>query len=209
MFDIKSWNRGVGAWVGLAMMGMAGTANATLITQQIDFTASGFPAAAPTDPVIGSVTLTYDPMGGDITNQTTDITLNSLNISIAGTVIAFSYDASSDLLSVGGLVDGAGVTFGTNDFVFSILNVSTAPTALIFLYTTEDTFSNFDTGTIAFNVSTVPEPSALALFSVGLAMLVLLRLRRRWSLAFRDSVAWIVGSYPCAPNRRLPNCSSV
>lgn len=144
---------------------------------------------------MGSVTLTYDPMGGDINGQTTNITLNSLNISIAGTVIAFSYVSASDELRLGGLLNGVlGLAAFTNDFALRILTISTTPTFRDIGVTTASLEMFFDSPIGTVNVVTVPEPPALALFSVGLAMLVFLRLRRRWSLAFRDSVAWIVGS---------------
>ncbi len=154
-----------------------------------------------------------DPMGGDITEQTSNIALNSLNISIAGTVIAFSYVSVEDRLIFGGLVNSINHLVGlTNDFVVVIPNISTSPSSIItFGYTSEATAGIFNPSfsSLVVTETTVPEPPALALFSVGLAMLVFLRLRRRWSLAFRDSVAWIVGSYPCAPNRRSPNRPSV
>ncbi len=201
------FHRWVGALVGLAMMGMAGTAHATLITQQIDFTASGFPASAPTDPVIGSVTLTFDPMGGDITDQTTNIALNTLNISILGSVIAFSYLAANDILFVGGDLNGAGsLKNSTDDFRLVFRGIrGDSPLLFLELIYSASTSEFFKTESGTIGVQKVSEPPALALFAIGLAMLVFLRLRRRWSLAFRDSVAWIVGSYPCAPNRRSPN----
>ena len=100
------------------MMGMAGTVNATLITQQFNFTATRIGASAPTDPVIGSATLTYDPMEGDVIDQTTNITLNSLNISLAGTKIAFSFFADEDRLLIGWLRAGAtGQQTRTNDYL--------------------------------------------------------------------------------------------
>ena len=39
----------------------AGPANAATITETINFTASGFGAGAPVDPVIGAFTITLDP----------------------------------------------------------------------------------------------------------------------------------------------------
>ena len=47
--------------IGLLALG-TGPANATTITETINFTASGFqPAGAPVDPVMGSFTITLDP----------------------------------------------------------------------------------------------------------------------------------------------------
>jgi hypothetical protein len=43
--------------------GAAKTANASTITETINFTANSFPAGAPVNSVIGSFTITFDPMG--------------------------------------------------------------------------------------------------------------------------------------------------
>jgi hypothetical protein len=56
----------LGAFAFASMLALASTgagkpANATTITETIGFTASGFQAAAPVDPVLGSFTVTFDP----------------------------------------------------------------------------------------------------------------------------------------------------
>jgi hypothetical protein len=65
--------------LALAWTGVPKPANATTITETIDFTASGFtPSGAPVDPVIGAFTITLDPTI-NITGGTT-ITLDNVNI---------------------------------------------------------------------------------------------------------------------------------
>ena len=61
----------------------AGPANAATITETINFTASGFGAGAPVDPVMGSFTITLDPTVDtpfSVPPVGTTITLNNVNI---------------------------------------------------------------------------------------------------------------------------------
>jgi hypothetical protein len=97
-------------------------ANSALITQTFNFTASGFDAA-PFDPVFGSFTITFDPavsVGGGTT-----IVLNSINIAF-NSPLQFDYDALSEMLTVGGVVElgdaPALVSPFTNDFVLTTSN---------------------------------------------------------------------------------------
>jgi hypothetical protein len=100
------------------------TTQATPITGTYGFSYSGFNAGAPVDPVVGSITVTFDPAGGDIQEQTSGISLNSLNIPL-GSAIGFSYVTSSDALIFGGISGTVETVNGGDDFSFSIHGDST------------------------------------------------------------------------------------
>jgi hypothetical protein len=67
----------------------AGPANAAMITETINFTASGFLASAPVNPVIGSFTITLDPTV--FVQRATTVTLNDVNITPSGIAPMFDY----------------------------------------------------------------------------------------------------------------------
>jgi hypothetical protein len=110
---------------------LPGPAFASPITRTYDFTVTnvvdhtGNNVPVPVNPVIGSITVTFDPSLGTIINQTTSIIVNNLNITV-GLPIAFSYNATNtDELQIGGLQGGtSSLTEGTNDFVLDIFNAS-------------------------------------------------------------------------------------
>jgi hypothetical protein len=166
----------------LLALSMVSQAGASLVTDFVSFSASGFTSVptgttALTDPVTGSFTITFDPTLS-YTNDTADITLNSLNISL-GSALSFSYTSST--LTLGGLDGGAGAMLATtDDFVLNVTQFQTAPTFGSFIYKTQGT------GTVVFvaqsgnlGVSAVPLPPALILFGSGLLGLVGLRKLRK------------------------------
>lgn len=171
----------VAAGLGLA----ASAASATPITRVFDFTASGFtsdfgpPMAAPTDPVVGSFEITFDPAAGDVFDVTTGISLRSLNIPL-GSPLAYTYFSGPDVLRVGGLSFGvSGVLFASNDFRLQIADLTGTPTFQGL------TYAELSVGTTGFDSSTgqvtfgaTPEPAAWALLLTGFG-LVGLSLRGR------------------------------
>lgn len=143
----------------------------------------------PVNPVAGSITITYDPGLGTITNQTTGITVHSLNVPVASP-IAFSYSAANtDEIQIGGLDQGTGgLTDGVADFLLDIFDAS-GPTPFFgnMDYTIQATtvatgqFSDFAAdsradGSVTVAPVAVPEPASIAMFGVGL--LGLIRARR-------------------------------
>src|SRR5689334_11633264 len=90
-----------------------GSANAATVTDYVTFTASNFSvfngsSPVPTDPVMGSFTITFDPTQ-TYNDSTQGITLNSLNINL-GSALSFVYSPTGpfpDLLIVGGVSAGA------------------------------------------------------------------------------------------------------
>jgi len=169
-------------------LGFSFRANASLETITIDFTASGFTPAAPVDPVQGSVTLTLDPTV-QVVNQTTDITLNSLNIQL-NSPIAFEYHPVAlgnavDTLVIGGVNAGAaGLDF--YDFGIIIWGIeSGAPVFHGFGYTTSS-YSQFGTNTGSITVTGlntgVPESPSSLLFGLPILVMLLFNIRRRAGL---------------------------
>jgi hypothetical protein len=178
-------------------------ASAATVTDNVAFNVAGFSTfpsgGAPTDPVTGSFTITFDPTQSYTSGTTAGITLNSLNIT-AGSAISFCYSASAytcdgvafsaDELVVGGIFDGTPlVQFNpsTNDFVLQISNFTSSPvfTEMVYAQTAEGNFDNFttpgvSTGTVTVTgVSATPIPAALPLFAAGLGVMGFLTKRRK------------------------------
>ena len=65
------------------------TANAAMITETINFTATGFLAGAPVNPVIGSFTITLDP--AVLVQRATTVAFNEVNITPSAIPPLFDY----------------------------------------------------------------------------------------------------------------------
>ena len=80
--------------LAVAATGDGKLANATTITETIDFTASDFsPSGAPVDPVIGSFTITIDPMMNLLGGTT--VTFDNVNITPSTIAPFFNYTATA------------------------------------------------------------------------------------------------------------------
>ena len=171
--------------------------SASPITKTINFSASNFydvlgNSPTPFDPVVGSVTLTFDPAAPPVSNVTTGITLNSLNMPL-DSPIAFStnFDAISgvnDILFIGGLHGGAnGALAGEYDFLLSLLELSTAAPRVGDLYykvankLPDIFFSRKQQVTIVSGKTTspCPEPATWTTMILGFGMLGAITRRRR------------------------------
>jgi hypothetical protein len=180
--------------ISSALLVASSASLAAPITRTYDFTVvnvhdqTGNNVPAPANPVVGSITITYDPALGTIVNQTTGITVHSLNVAVASP-IAFSYSAANtDEIQIGGHDGGTGgLTDGVADFLLDIFDAS-GPTPFFgnMDYTVQATtiatgqFSDFaaDTradGTVTVEPAAVPEPTSIAIFGVGLLGLVRIR----------------------------------
>jgi hypothetical protein len=161
-------------WVAAACILALGTgpANAITITETINFTASGFPAGAPVDPVIGSFTITFDPTTS--INVGTTIALNNLNVTPSANPRFFAYFAPTGQLGVCSTASlsppppACLVSAGDNSFFLSLLvpPLST-PTFVDFLYSQSASTANFSAS--GGSASMVPGPIAGA----GLPALIL------------------------------------
>jgi len=149
-------------------------ASAGAVAFKFEFSASGFPAGAPEDPLSGTIFYEAPASTGLITSVT------SMSLTIAG----FSYDVSDvtsmpvgSLNAVFGNANDGAVLAGTNDVgvgwspttgELTNLTYATAGTASTFQFTTVDSSS----------VEIVPEPGTLPLAALGLAWIAAGRARR-------------------------------
>ena len=146
--------------LALAWTGVPKPANATTITETIDFTASGFtPSGAPVDPVIGSFTITLDPtmmiLGG--TTVTLDVNITPSTIPPFFDYFPAVGGFASDLFVCSSNFDQhCGTTTGTNSFFVQIPGFPSAPTFFDLAYS--QSFSQSSFLTFTGSVSVVPAP---------------------------------------------------
>jgi hypothetical protein len=179
----------------VALIGFSLEAQAIPITRTYNFSSNSFflvtPGdGGPVDPVFGSVTVTFDPTGGDVTGQTTGIVLHSLNLPL-GSAISFNYKMSFDRLCIGGIsVGSCGLTPFTNDFALVFNGASTStPTFLVAGYGLDHIPAGFPSSccfsstTGSVTLAAVPEPSTFGVLGTGLIAFAglgaMLRRRRR------------------------------
>ena len=144
-------------------------ANAVPITRSYDFSANFGGAIAP-DPAIGSITVTFDPDGGDVFGATT-ATLDFANFAVDGT-IEFNFLTATDTIQIGSALNGLGGVFdNTNDFLLTLDQIASATPLFgpIPMFMAQAGFSQASSLSGAVSVAaSVPEPGTLALLGVGL-----------------------------------------
>jgi hypothetical protein len=139
--------------------------HAATITETVNFTASGFGAGAPVDPVIGSFTFTFDPTV--FTEENTTIAFNNLNITPSVTrALYFDYNPNAGGLlqvcsSAGSPLQSCFALPGTNSFFFRIIDFETTPTLFEFVYAQSSTQAGtFVSMTGSVSIESVPGPIA-------------------------------------------------
>jgi hypothetical protein len=182
-------------------------AHAANVSDYVTFSATSFSGGsppsytggtAPTNPVTGAFTITFDPTQTYL-DSTTGITLNSLNI-LLDSALSFDYSPSAYTIGVttfdagelvvGGLNSGAccvELTPSTfNDFYLQILNFTSAPAFNQLGYTIAANGDYFYSavgtsgGSVSVTaVSATPLPAALPLFATGLGAMGLFGWRRK------------------------------
>jgi hypothetical protein len=148
--------------------GAAKTANASVITETINFSATGFGSGAPFSSATGSFTITFDPLV-TVVGEATTITFNGVNIPQGVIAPYFFYNAnlSGGLLTVCSPSEASAnsciVSPSHNEFDIQILNVKSNPTFNFLNYATSSVTNKiFSSGGGVFgkggSVSVVPGP---------------------------------------------------
>ncbi len=140
-----------------------GAAYALPITETINFTASGFPAGAPVDPVMGSFTITLDPTVSVLGGGTT-ITLDSINITPSANALFFLYDADLQggflvVCSSSSFFPACNASFGVNSFFVEMANIQSTPT-FIGLFYAQSGADAVQSQSGSVSVASVPGPIA-------------------------------------------------
>jgi hypothetical protein len=135
----------------------------------------------PTDPLTGSINVSFDT-----SNTVVDVTLPggavvSLNASVASAV-GYSYNSAQDILSFGGIAAGvANLDIPNDDFTVEIQNLfgGRGPLLVSAQYNVgADAYVQLFGGTADFEAAAVPEPATMALLGAGLLGLAAVRRRR-------------------------------
>jgi hypothetical protein len=167
------------------MLAGPSAASAAVVTGSLAFMATGFPGAAPVDPVSGRVEFSFDNSanffnagnGSSQSGAPVQVSVSGLNLPGSWTPV-LTYVKSGvvggnpveDLMAIGHSLDGTVVNAGNDDWRVAFNSISTGPSFREFTYASAAapgaTFMTF-TGT----ASAVPEPASLALVGISLATL--------------------------------------
>jgi hypothetical protein len=153
------------------------TTSAQAIPITVSFTASGFGAGAPTDPVTGSIVY-------DAASTTSNInSLTSVNLTIAGHTYTLGelgfISPSGTSQFIGGLLNGVDLVMVHTDDFFLTWNETTLVPSFFFYTTASSSLIPRSSNFTQFSVTAaaVPEPSSLALLLAGAACFGIVR---RW-----------------------------
>jgi hypothetical protein len=174
-------------------LALASVSQASVVAGSLSFSATGFPAGAPLDPIMGTVTFSFDnaasffnATNGSVANGA-PVSVSFSGLSLVGSwtpVLTYVSDGLlggvqvHHLMSIGQILNGTQTLPGTDDWRIAFNDISSHPAFREFTYTlTTEATSQFQTFTGA--VAAVPEPESIALMGVGLAAGAAWRRRRR------------------------------
>lgn len=150
-------------WVAL----LAPAVPAHAIPVNYSFTASGFGAGAPQDPVSGTIVFEAATIDSPISSLISiDLTIGAHDYSLAEVGI-FPFGLTGQV--IGGILNGGALVPGVNDFILAYLFASGELQQ--FHYTSgPPPTASFSASSKVWSrqVASVPEPSTLALFGLGL-----------------------------------------
>lgn len=156
------------AAISAAVLAMPTTqANAAVVTKSYSITATNFEPGAPSDPVTGIFTFTFDNAAPITLPSPVGLSVTGFNVSYSGPAL-FSFTKGSDMLIVGNNI-GLGsfsVSPTTPGFGFAMLGVSSAPSISSLTYSANGKLWHSSNVTVAA-VQAVPEPATWALIIIG------------------------------------------
>jgi hypothetical protein len=146
-------------------------ARAAIITRTFTFSASGGVVPWPVDPVVGSVTITWNTEI-DTSDATTGIVVNALNLPLTSP-LGFSYVAATDEMAIGGMDGGVGLLSSfVDDLSIVFTQASGSPQGGELFYSSAGSPSIFHASLDAIEIA---EPVSLALLGGALAGMGLVR----------------------------------
>ena len=165
--------RATAVTVAMALILTAAPARATTISGSYAYTALGFGAGAPRDPISGVVTFSFDDSAqflgaadGDLVNGVI-VRVTSFGLTLPGAwTPVLTYLKALNVVAIGHSLSGTVVNPATDDWRVAFNNPA-SPTFREFAYATSGTNTVFVTQT--GSVAAVPEPATIALVGLGLA----------------------------------------
>lgn len=157
---------------------LASNADAAIVVQSFNISATGFESGAPTETVNGSFTLTYDNEAIQFFPTSAGLTVAGLNIDYAGDAL-FTFNPFTGLMTVGNNIGFNSYTMNPSipGFGFFLSNAATAPTITSFAYSANGRV--WHASRIDVAQGAVPEPATWAMLIAGFALIgAALRSRR-------------------------------